>query len=154
MAFGRKCQQALLNYMERCRVGNADHAADTFFLTKDGNPLKPDGLRSLINRLSKAAGVSRLHAHLIRHTYATKFLLNGGNVFLLQMNLGHTSLAMVRRYVHIASRMAALFSQEFSPLDRIGMWGTERPYCGLNGDRWQGQIFPNVAKTARLTAVP
>ena len=154
MAFGTKCQHALLNYMEHFRVENAEDAVDTFFLSKDGNSLKPDGFRSLVNRLSKAAGVSRLHAHLMRHTYATRFLLNGGNVFLLQMNLGHTSLAMVRRYVHIASRMAALFSQEFSPLDRVGTWGVECLDHCLNGDGWQGQIFSNAGKATQLSAVP
>ena len=58
---------------------------------------------------------------LLRHTYATWFLLNGGDVFLLKHNLGHTSLAMVERHVHIANRMAVQVSQEFSPMDRVDM---------------------------------
>ena len=60
--------------------------------------------------------MNRLYPHLLRHTYATLFLINGGNVFLLRHNLGHTSLEMVRRYVHLASRTAAVRSQSFSPL--------------------------------------
>ncbi len=69
-----------------------------------------DALRSLTERVSHAADVSRLHPHLLKHTYATEFLLNGGDVFLLKQNLGHTTLAMVERYVHIASQRAALMS--------------------------------------------
>ena len=147
--FGNKCQRTLLNYVQNFRGQNPQEGADTFFLSKDGNPLSPDGLRTLIKRTSIAAGVTRLHAHLIRHTYATRFLLNGGNVFLLQQNLGHTSLAMAQRYVHIASRMAAEFSREFSPLDRFEKRGTGSPRHGLKGDGWQGQIYPNAGMSAK-----
>ena len=93
--------------------------AEEFILCVDGYPMTSDALRSLIERISKAAGVPRLHPHLIRHTYATRFLLNGGDALLLKQNLGHTTLAMVERYVHLASQMAAIASQEFSPLDRV-----------------------------------
>ena len=76
---------------------------DTFFLCIDGYAMTSDAIRSLTDRLSKSADIPRLHPHLMRHTYATRFLLNGGNVFLLQQNLGHTTLAMVQKYLHIAN---------------------------------------------------
>ena len=44
------------------------------------------------------------------HTYATRFRLNGGNVFLLQQSLGHTTMVMVQKYVHIANRVVAQVS--------------------------------------------
>lgn len=72
-------------------------------------------------RLAKIARVPRLHPHLLRHTYSTSFLLNGGDVFLLKQNLGHTTLTMVEHYRHIASRQAAILSQTFSPLDRMDL---------------------------------
>ena len=151
--FGTKCQRILWQYVQHFRVENPEEEADAFFLCINGNPLKADGLRALIKRMSKDAGVPRLHAHLIRHTYATRFLLNGGNVFLLQQNLGHTSLAMAQKYVHIASRMAALVSREFSPLDRFGMRGTRRLRHCFNGDGSQRKIYPNAGKTTQRRAV-
>ena len=81
--------------------------------------MTPDSLRSLTERLSRAANIPRLHSHLLRHTYATQVLINGGDVFLLQQNLGHTTLAMVGVYVHMASQQVAVRSQGFSPLDRF-----------------------------------
>jgi integrase/recombinase XerC/integrase/recombinase XerD len=130
VAFGTTCQRALLNYVQHWRVGNEREEGETLFLCIDGHPMGAEALRSLTERLSKTAGIPRLHPHLIRHTYATRFLLNGGNVFLLKQNLGHTSLAMVERYVHIASQMAAVVSQGFSPLDRV-----EQPRAGRQNRR-------------------
>ena len=127
VAFGSACQRFFIEYAYHFREESDDVGAEEFFLCLDGYPMTSDGLRSLIERLSKSAGVPRLHPHLLRHTYATRFLLNGGDVFLLKQNLGHTSLAMVERYVHIASQMAAVASQGFSPLDRIEHPGGRRP---------------------------
>ena len=149
VSFGVNCQRALLNYDQHFRFENQEKRAETFFLCIDGHPMGAEGLRSLTERLSKTAAVPRLHPHLIRHTYATRFLLNGGNLFLLQQNLGHTSLEMVRRYLHIASRMVAQISQHFSPLDQFKMGGTRRHRHGFNSEGWQGQIYPNAGKTAK-----
>ena len=147
VAFGANCQRALANYANHYRFENEGQVTDAFFLCIDGRCLTPDALRSLTERLSKAAGIPRLHPHLMRHTYATRFLLNGGNVFLLQQSLGHTTLAMVQNYVHIANRTAAQVSQEFSPLDRLEMPMTKRFRHSFNGDNWVGRIYPNAGRS-------
>ena len=40
--------------------------------------------------------------HVLRHTFASHFVINGGNILTLQKILGHTSLAMTMRYAHLA----------------------------------------------------
>ena len=149
VSFGTNWQRVLLNYDQHYRFENQGQEAETFSLCIDGHSMGAEGLRSLTEGLSKTAGVPRLHPHLIRHTYATRFLLNGGNLFLLQQNLGHTSLEMVRRYLHIANRMAAQISQEFSPLDQFKLGGTRRYRHGFNGEGQEGQIYPNAGKSSR-----
>ncbi|MFC1983113.1 tyrosine-type recombinase/integrase [Chloroflexota bacterium] len=67
------------------------------------------------------AGVNRLHAHLCRHTFATRFLINGGDVFSLQQILGHSTLEMVRHYVNLASNHIVIQHQKFSLLDRLNL---------------------------------
>jgi integrase len=41
-------------------------------------------------------------AHGLRHTFASHFVQNGGNILTLQKILGHSSLAMTMRYAHLA----------------------------------------------------
>lgn len=40
--------------------------------------------------------------HVLRHTFASHFVMNGGNLLTLQKILGHQSLAMTMRYAHLA----------------------------------------------------
>ena len=144
VAFGATCQRWLIHYAFHFRVQPVRPEMNIFFLSIDGFPMSPSALRSLTERLSKTAGVPRLHPHLLRHTYATQFLLNGGDVFLLKQNLGHTTLVMVENYVHIASRMAALRSEGFSPLDRFDVQGGRRFRHVFNPESPKGQIYPNA----------
>lgn len=40
--------------------------------------------------------------HVLRHTFASHFMMNGGNILTLQRILGHSSLAMTMKYAHLA----------------------------------------------------
>ena len=141
IAFGAACQRSLLDYLYRHRMEPAHPGVTSFFLTIDGYPLTIEAIKSLMDRLAVSSGVRRLHPHLLRHTYATWFLLNGGDVFLLKQNLGHTTLAMVEHYVHMASRDVAIRSQSFSPLDGFGVNGGRRYRHGSTGTRPPGEIY-------------
>ena len=94
LPLGAKCHRAMLHYYYHFRPEPLHTGINTFFLTLDGYPLTSKAVKSLVARLSKSAEVSRLHPHLFRHTYATYFLINGGDLLLLKQNLGHTSLTM------------------------------------------------------------
>ncbi|MFC1964775.1 tyrosine recombinase XerC [Chloroflexota bacterium] len=94
------------------------------FLTLEGKKLKPNAIKLLLKRWGKKAGVPRLHAHLCRHTFATDFLIyKCGDVFRLQQILGHTTLEMVRKYVHDASAHTLINGDITSPIDRMGIKG-------------------------------
>ncbi|WP_280324889.1 tyrosine-type recombinase/integrase [Pseudomonas sp. BN102] len=41
-------------------------------------------------------------SHILRHTFASHFIMNGGNILTLQKILGHTSLTMTMRYAHLS----------------------------------------------------
>ena len=73
----------------------------------------------IFQRLKKVSGIHRLHPHLFRHTFATRYIQSGGNALALKALLGHSSLKMVDRYVHFAAMEVVRASQGLSLLDRI-----------------------------------
>lgn len=87
--------------------------------TLGGNLFKP-----AYNRFRVAVEKTRLKlpagqmSHVLRHTFASHFMMNGGNILVLQRLLGHSTLAMTMRYAH----MAPDHLQEaklFNPLSRL-----------------------------------
>lgn len=41
-------------------------------------------------------------AHVLRHTFASHFMMNGGDILTLQRILGHASITMTMRYAHLS----------------------------------------------------
>ncbi len=116
---GSRAAKALMQYREVFRPEPADPLVETFFLSLDGRVMSFEALKTMLQRLGRRSGVRRLHAHLLRHTFATMYLVNGGDVFSLQRILGHTTLAMVNNYVHLAGAQVALRHRAFSPMDNL-----------------------------------
>ncbi|MBA0180359.1 tyrosine-type recombinase/integrase [Pectobacterium carotovorum] len=40
--------------------------------------------------------------HVLRHSFASHFMMNGGNILVLQQILGHSTITMTMRYAHFA----------------------------------------------------
>jgi integrase/recombinase XerD len=78
--------------------------------------LASSGLLQLIRRLGDRAGVNHAHPHRFRHTFAINFLRNGGNAFVLQMLLGHSTMEMVKRYLALAQADAQATHRRASPV--------------------------------------
>jgi len=53
--------------------------------------------------------------HVLRHTFASHFMMAGGNILALQRILGHQSLTMTMRYAHLAPDHLKE-AKEFNPL--------------------------------------
>ena len=117
---GITTQKVLWRYIYHFRPELSNGGPNTLFLTLDGTPLSTNAIKLILRRWGKKAGVSRLHAHLCRHTYATNYLLyECGDVFRLKQNLGHSTLEMVNRYVHYASAQANVRNHSSAPLDKL-----------------------------------
>jgi hypothetical protein len=54
----------------------------------------------LLRRIKDRVGF-KCHAHKFRHTFATEYLRNGGDIERLRRILGHSSYVMVMRYLHL-----------------------------------------------------
>jgi len=118
---GSNAQRALQRYLFRYRPNPTLSRTDNVFLSIHGDPLTENSIKLMFARLAQRSGIKRLHAHLCRHTFATWFLINGGDVSTLQQILGHSTLEMVRHYVNLASNQVAIQHQRFSPLDRLNI---------------------------------
>lgn len=122
--FGARATKVLNRYLCFFRPAEAD--GEVVFVNADGGPITHNTIKMLFVRLRQRSGLPRLHPHLLRHTFATTYLMAGGDVFSLQTILGHTTLEMTRRYVTLASSHIAIQHRRFSPMDRIGGPGFQR----------------------------
>lgn len=54
-------------------------------------------------------------AHVLRHSFASHFVMNGGDILTLQKILGHSTVSMTMRYAHLSSDHLA-FAVNNNPL--------------------------------------
>lgn len=62
--------------------------------------------RSAFRSALKRAGLDHFkqqETHLLRHTFASHYLMNGGNIVTLQRILGHSDIKTTMRYVHFSN---------------------------------------------------
>lgn len=115
---GLYTKKLLIKYMNGYR-SMPEYDTKRLFIDKHLKPVSENCVKQLFVRLRKKTKIDRLHPHILRHTFSTKYLINGGDIFSLQQILGHTSLEMVRRYSHLASSYLVQNHKRFSPLDNI-----------------------------------
>ena len=118
---GKSVQMTLWHYVDRVRPKFAAGGCENLFLSSTGQPITANTIKLFFSRLAKKSGVKRLHAHLCRHTFAINYLLNGGDIYSLQEILGHTTLEMVRCYLHFTSSQITAQHQKYSPVDRLNI---------------------------------
>lgn len=65
-----------------------------------------NALRMKINRefrrAAKAAAVPNVHIHDLRHTFASRLVMEGVDLYTVQMLLGHKTARMTQRYSHLS----------------------------------------------------
>ncbi len=66
-------------------------------------PLGSSGVKMVLRRIGDDTGI-HVHPHKFRHTFATRALAAGVDSLVLQRALGHSTLAMVNRYVHFQAK--------------------------------------------------
>jgi site-specific recombinase XerD len=130
---GLTARRAVIRYLEHFRSQPVNPHESKLFLTVAGDPITVESVEQMIRRLANRSGVPRLHPHLLRHSFAVRYLVNGGDVFTLQKILGHTTLEMTRKYVTLASGDVKEKHRQYSPIDNLGLVERKlgRPKKGL-----------------------
>ncbi len=75
---------------------------EAIFLSRFGNRLDRHAIHRLIKTAVEKAGINpHTSAHWLRHAHACHSLKNGAGIDLLMKSLGHSSLAVTSRYLHV-----------------------------------------------------
>ena len=115
--FGDTTKKALNRHLKlRSKVNGHN---ESLWLTEKGITLKDSSVETMFIKLSKRTGI-RVHPHLLRHTFATMWLRNGGDSLMLQRLLGHTTLMMTNRYCQAVGCYDAIEAHKrYSPVDNL-----------------------------------
>lgn len=85
------------------RLLREQKSAQYVFVDDSGKPFNPDHYSQRhFQKALDVAGVRRVNFHVLRHTYASQFMMNGGNIYDLQKILGHTKVDMTMKYAHLS----------------------------------------------------
>ena len=96
---------------------------ERFLRCTDGRPISVNAVKNLFRKLKVSTGIERLHPHLLRHTFATGYIRNGGNQAVLKEILGHTTLKMTSVYLHLSDSTIRENFDSLSPVSQLKKGG-------------------------------
>jgi site-specific recombinase XerD len=127
IAMGQNCQRNLFYYLDHYRPDDEELSEwgsigeDHVFLSETRLPMTRNGVTLLFARLKKRSGITgkRISPHILRHTFAIRYLVSGGDPFSLQELLGHEDLATVKMYMRMNDETIQEQKRKFSPGDHL-----------------------------------
>jgi integrase/recombinase XerD len=93
------------------------------FLNSYGGPVNQDVLKSIIRRIKdnmppeKGVDITKLCAHVLRHTYATHLIEAGADIREVQLLLGHKSIDATEIYLNFTTAHLKDVYEKFHPLE-------------------------------------
>lgn len=89
------------------------------FPNYEGKQLTTTYLDKDFAKISSLSGV-KITPYQLRHSFATLYLKNGGDLFTLQKQMGHSDLRMTKRYTEIDDDFLQSQHTTFSPVNLLG----------------------------------
>lgn len=101
LGLDRKTCRDLSEWLDFWRYGKGAEDKDFLFCNEYGERLSRDALAKSIARYNTSRGVEKTSIHLLRHTFAKKWITSGGDIITLAKVLTHSELEMVKRYSNL-----------------------------------------------------
>ena len=89
-------------YMEYRTAVTSD--SKSLFLTIDNRSITENTVKMLFARIKMKDGLKRVYPHLLRHTFDTNFIFTGGNLEVLRVLMGHSTINITQVYIHLATQ--------------------------------------------------
>jgi site-specific recombinase XerD len=101
---GREGVESVRRYLARGRPFLDRRHRPELFLNAQGGALTRAGAFLILRRLAAKAGLdpTRVHPHLLRHSFATHLLEGGADLRSVQEMLGHADLGTTEIYTHVS----------------------------------------------------
>jgi len=101
---GRKIRHVPINssILDELAHRKAHRTGELVFSTISGNPKHRSNVTHYFQKACEEAGVKKIRFHDLRHTYASHFMMNGGEIYLLKEILGHSDMKTTERYAHLS----------------------------------------------------
>jgi len=105
---------------QRQRVQKCERTQKSEFVfpsyDRDGKVVPLADVKVAFGRVLKDAGITNFRFHDLRHTFASHYVMSGGNLYTLSKILGHKDIKMTQRY---ASLSPEFINRERERLDTI-----------------------------------
>ncbi|MDP7009709.1 MAG: tyrosine recombinase [Phycisphaerales bacterium] len=116
---GEPAQKAVKEYLEKLRphllrFGDGRDRGK-LLLSHTGRPIERVAVWQIVRRLAKRAGLSDVHPHTIRHSFATHMLAGGADLRVVQELLGHSDIGTTQIYTHIDRSQLKSVVEKFHP---------------------------------------
>lgn len=108
-----KLKRLLYHYLLRYRAYDPQEDFPVFVQVGTSKPINSNVIKQLFSRIKISSGLDRVHPHLLRHTFATSYIMGGGNMEFLRMMLGHADYETTKIYLHLAQQSKMLHSDVY-----------------------------------------
>ena len=115
---GKPAAEAVRTYLKDCRpkLARGDgRDRGRLLLSKTGRPLERVAVWQIVKRNAKAAGLSGVHPHVLRHSFATHLLGGGADLRVVQELLGHADISTTQIYTHVDAARLKEVHRKFHP---------------------------------------
>lgn len=100
---GEPAMEAVAEYARtlRPKLLKPERPTGRLFLSRTGRPITRITLWRIVTRHARRAGLTHVHPHMLRHSFATDLLAGGADLRVVQELLGHADVQTTQIYTHV-----------------------------------------------------